>query len=150
MGSFMSGGDNWAITDTVCFSLFDQTPFAWSKVDVWSGRTAEFVRRAGFALLASLALHDKQGLDVEYRKRLALIRKHASDDRNFVKKGVSWALHGIGCRSPALHADALKVATDLAGSANSSERWVGRDVLRKLTSAATKKRLNTKSPTKAR
>jgi len=137
--------DNWAITDTACFSLFDRTPHAWSRVDQWSKRSAEFVRRAGFALLASLALHDKQSADTEYRKRLALIRKYASDDRNFVKKGVSWALHAIGCRSRSLHADALAVAGELAESSDPAERRVGRDAVRKLKSAATLKRLKSRS-----
>ena len=134
--------DNWAITDTVCFSLFDRTRHAWRKVDAWSGRSAEFVRRAGFALLASMALHDRHGSEAEYRKRLALVRKYAFDDRNFVKKGVSWALHSIGCRSRALHADALRLAGELAASADPAERWVGRDAVRKLKSAATMKRVN--------
>jgi 3-methyladenine DNA glycosylase AlkD len=142
--------DNWAITDTVCFSLFDQSPRAWAKVDQWAGRNAEFVRRAGFALLASLALHDKHSPDVKFKERLALIRRHASDDRNFVKKGMSWALHGIGCRSPGLHIVALKLAADLAKSDNAAERWLGKDALRKLTSPATNKRLHSKTATQAR
>lgn len=133
--------DNWAITDTVCFSLFDRTPHAWSKVDQWSRREAEFERRAAFALLASMALHDKSGPDVEYRKRLSLVKRYASDERNFVHKGVSWALHGIGCRSPALNADAIQLAEGLAASSDRTERWVGKDALRKLRSAATAKRV---------
>jgi 3-methyladenine DNA glycosylase AlkD len=142
--------DNWAITDTVCFSLFDQSPRAWSKVDQWTERSDEFIRRAGFALLASLALHDRNSPDAEFIERLDLIRKHAADDRNFVKKGVSWALHGIGCRSPSLNIEALKLATDLAESDDATERWVGKDALRKLTSPATNKRLNSKAATRAR
>lgn len=133
--------DNWAITDTVCFSLFDRTPHAWSKVDQWTRRRGEFERRAAFALLASMALHDEWGPDAEYRKRLPLVKKYASDERNFVKKGVSWALHGIGCRSAALNAAAIEVAEDLASSSNRTERWVGKDALRKLRSAPTAKRV---------
>lgn len=137
--------DNWAITDTVCFSLFDRTPHAWSKVDQWSRRQAEFERRAAFALLASMALHDKSGPHAEYRKRLSLVKKYASDERNFVKKSVSWALHGIGCRSPGLNAAAIQVAEDLASSSDRTERWVGKDALRKLRSAATAKRVARRS-----
>lgn len=133
--------DNWAITDTACFSLFDRSPHAWSRVDRWAARQAEFVRRAGFALLASMALHDRDGDDADYRARLPLIRKHAADPRNFVKKGVSWALHSIGCRSPDLHAAALELALDLAASQDAAERWVGRDALAKLRSPATQKRV---------
>lgn len=137
--------DNWAITDTVCFSLFDRSPHAWSRVDLWSRNSAEFVRRAAFALLASMALHDAHGADADYRARLPLIRKYASDERDLVRKGVSWALHAIGCRSRALHDDALKVARELAASSDPAERWVGKDAVKKLTSAATKKRVDRRS-----
>jgi len=133
--------DNWAVCDTACFHLFDRSPHAWRKVDQWARRKGEFVRRAGFALLASLALHDKKGSDDNYRKRLGLIEEFASDDRNFVKKAVSWALHGIGCRSADLHEAALALGRKLAASKDSAERWVGRDAVRKLDSAATWKRL---------
>jgi 3-methyladenine DNA glycosylase AlkD len=92
------------------------------------------VRRAGFALLASLALHDKSGEEVAYRKRLALVEEFANDDRNFVKKGVSWALDAIGRRSASLNREALALARKLAASADPGERWVGKDALRKLTS----------------
>jgi 3-methyladenine DNA glycosylase AlkD len=126
--------DNWAITDTACFSLFDQSPHAWGRVDQWCRRKDEFVRRAGFALLASLALHDKSGEDTAYRKRLALVEEFANDDRNFVKKGVSWALDAIGRRSASLNREALALARKLAASADPGERWVGKDALRKLTS----------------
>lgn len=133
--------DNWAITDTVCFHLFDRSPHAWRKVDQWSRKNGEFMRRAGFALLASLALHDKKGSDDNYRKRLPLIEEFASDGRNFVKKAESWALHGIGCRSAELHEAALAVGRKLSASEDPAERWVGRDAVRKLDSAATWKRL---------
>jgi 3-methyladenine DNA glycosylase AlkD len=133
--------DNWAICDTACFHLFDRSPHAWRKVDQWSRKKPEFVRRAGFALLASLALHDKKGSDANYRNRLGLIEEFASDDRNFVKKAVSWALHGIGCRSAELHDAALVLGRKLAVSQNPTERWVGKDAVRKLDSAATWKRL---------
>jgi 3-methyladenine DNA glycosylase AlkD len=133
--------DNWAITDTACFHLFDRSPHAWRKVDQWSRRKGEFVRRAGLALLASLALHDKKGSDDNYRERLGLIEELASDDRNFVKKAVSWALHGIGCRSAELHEAALALGRKLTASKDPTERWVGRDAVRKLDSAATWKRL---------
>jgi 3-methyladenine DNA glycosylase AlkD len=133
--------DNWAITDTACFHLFDRSPHAWRKVDQWSKRKREFERRAGFALLASLALHDKKGSDDNYRKRLGLIEEFASDGRNFVKKAASWALHGIGCRSAELHEAALALGRKLSASEDPAERWVGRDAVRKLDSAATWKRL---------
>jgi 3-methyladenine DNA glycosylase AlkD len=122
--------DNWAVVDTVCFHLFDRSPHAWRKVETWSRRRGEFARRAAFALLASLAAHDKAADDAAFRRSLPLIERAASDDRNFVKKGVSWALKAIGSRNSRLHADAAAVAQRLAASADASERWVGRDALR--------------------
>ena len=87
--------DNWGVCDTLCFALFDRTPHAWRKVEQWSRRRDEFVKRAAFALHASLALHDKQSPDAPFRRSLALIERAAGDERNFVKKGVSWALRAV-------------------------------------------------------
>jgi 3-methyladenine DNA glycosylase AlkD len=128
--------DNWGICDTVCFQLFDRTPHAWSKVATWADRREEFVKRAAFALLASLALHDKAAGDAPFLDSLRLIEPAAGDERNFVKKGVSWALRAIGRRNPALNAAALEVARRLAASPETAPRWVGKDAVRELTSAA--------------
>jgi 3-methyladenine DNA glycosylase AlkD len=125
--------DNWGICDTVCFHLFDRSPHAFRKVEQWSRRRDEFCKRAAFALLASLAGHDKKTSDDEFANCLILVERAAGDDRNFVKKGVSWALRGIGRRSPALKANALEVAKRLALSPDASARWVGKDALRDLT-----------------
>ena len=133
--------DNWAVVDTACMHLFNRCPHAWRKVDEWSRHRREFVRRAGFALLASMALHDKTGPHSEYTRRLKLIEEVAGDDRNFVKKAVSWALHALGTRSAELNEAAVAVARKLAVSGEPAERWVGNDALGKLTSAATRKRL---------
>jgi 3-methyladenine DNA glycosylase AlkD len=124
--------DNWAICDTVCFHLFDKAPHAWLKIRAWSRRREEFVKRAGFALLASVALHQKIAPDAPFAKALPLITRAADDDRNFVKKGVSWALRGIGHRSPALKREALRTARTLAASDTPSARWIGKDALRDL------------------
>jgi 3-methyladenine DNA glycosylase AlkD len=124
--------DNWGICDTVCFKLFDQTPHAFAKVTKWSASEEEFVRRGAFALLASLALHDKHSADAAFLKTLPLIERAATDDRNFVKKGVSWALRGIGHRSPKLWAGAMALAERLAGSEDTTARWIGRDALKDL------------------
>ena len=126
--------DNWAITDALCFHLFDRTPHAWRKVEQWSASRDEFVKRAAFALLASLALHDKRGPDESYLASLRLVEAGASDDRNFVKKGVSWALRAIGRRSPSLNAASVALARRLVASDDAGARWVGRDALRELTS----------------
>ncbi|MGH7579716.1 MAG: DNA alkylation repair protein [Gemmatimonadales bacterium] len=125
--------DNWAICDTLCFCLFDRTPHAWRKVDQWSRRREEFVKRSAFALLASLALHDKRTGDAPFLRSLALIEGAAADERNFVKKGVSWALRSIGRRSPALSDAAEKTARRLVESSERTARWVGREGLRDLT-----------------
>jgi len=133
--------DSWAIVDTVCFHLFDRTPHAWGMVAPWSRRRGEFARRAAFALLASLALHDRGAADELFARGLILIEGAATDDRNFVKKGVNWALRAIGGRNAALNVAALSVARRLAASPNAAARWVGKDALRKLASPAVTRRL---------
>jgi 3-methyladenine DNA glycosylase AlkD len=124
--------DNWGVVDTLCFVLFDQTPLAWKKVAAWSRRRDEFGKRAAFALLASLSLHDKSASDAQFLRVLPLIERAATDDRNFVKKGVSWALRAVGRRSPALREAAVELARRLASSSEPSSRWLGRDALRDL------------------
>ncbi len=125
--------DNWGICDTVCFHLFDRTPYAWDKVGEWAGQNEEFVKRAAFALLASLAGHDKTARNEAFAESLHLIEHAATDERNFVKKGVSWALRRIGRRNQELHSAALPVAQRLAASTDIAARWVGKDALRELT-----------------
>ena len=136
--------DSWAITDALCFHLFDKTPHAWTKIRQWSRRKPEFEKRAAFALLASVALHDKKAPDAPFLAALTLIEREASDERNFVKKGVNWALRGIGKRNEKLRIAAMKVARRLAASENSAARWCGKDALRELTSPAQVKRLRKK------
>jgi 3-methyladenine DNA glycosylase AlkD len=133
--------DNWAICDALCFHLFDRTPHAWRKVEQWSRRREEFVKRAAFALLASLALHDKHAPDAPFARSLRLIERSATDDRNFVKKAVSWALRSIGRRNQPLNMAAVDVARRLAESNGPAARWVGKDALRELTGAAVRRRL---------
>jgi 3-methyladenine DNA glycosylase AlkD len=124
--------DSWGIVDTVCFKLWDRTPHAWAKAKRWVRRKPEFEKRAGFVLMACLAAHDEAAADVEFLKLLPMIEHGATDERNFVKKGVSWALRQIGHRNAALHRAAVKTATRLAKSADPVQRWVGKDVLRDL------------------
>ncbi|HEX8489856.1 MAG TPA: DNA alkylation repair protein [Chthoniobacterales bacterium] len=127
--------DNWGICDALCFHLFDRTPHAWNKIEKWAGRREEFAKRAAFALLASVALHDKKAADAPFIRSLRLIEQAAIDERNFVKKGVSWALRGIGKRNAALQAAATAVARRLALSPQAAARWVGKDALRDLQSS---------------
>jgi 3-methyladenine DNA glycosylase AlkD len=133
--------DNWAVCDTVCFHLYDRTPHAWRKIKEWSKRKDEFEKRAAFALLASLALHDKVTSDEPFADCLPLIERAATDERNFVKKGVVWALRGVGGRSSALHAAAVALAQHLAAADDPTSRWVGSTTLRELRSPAAAKRL---------
>ena len=135
--------DNWGVCDTLCFKLFDRTPHAWRKIEQWSGRRHEFVKRAAFALLASVALHDRRAPDAPFLTSLALIERAAPDERNFVKKGVSWALRAVGRRNRALNAASLELARRLAASPEPGARWVGKDAARELASPAVQRRLAT-------
>lgn len=132
MERFCRGFDSWALCDTLCFHLFDRTPHAFDKVVQWSKRSDEFQKRAAFALLASVALHDKAAGDAPFLRCLPLIERGASDPRNFVKKGVSWALRAIGGRSHALNGAALEVARRLSKSPEAAPRWVGKDAAKAL------------------
>jgi 3-methyladenine DNA glycosylase AlkD len=132
MDAWAASFENWGDCDTVCFKLFDRSPFAWEKARQWAASPREFVKRGAFALMACLALHDKAAPDKNFLAFLPLIEKGARDERNFVMKGVSWALRSIGRRKPALNAAALKVAGRLAASGNPSCRWVGKDAVREL------------------
>ncbi len=123
--------DNWAVCDTLCFVLFDRSAHAWRKVEQWSSRRGEMQKRAAFALLASMALHGRLQEPAQYAQGLALIEREACDERNFVRKGVSWALRSIG-RCEGLHRDAMALSRRLAASDDASERWVGKDALRDL------------------
>ncbi len=146
MNAWASGFENWADCDTVCFKLWDRTPFAWEKARQWSRSPRELVKRGGFVLMACLAGHDKTSPDKKFLGFLPLIEKGARDERNFVKKGVNWALRGIGRRSPALHAAALKVARRLALSEDAAPRWVGKDALRELSSPKVRAALARRAP----
>lgn len=123
--------DNWAICDTVCFKLFDRVPHAPLKIRQWTTNRKEFVRRGGFALLACVALHVKDAPDELFTDGLQRIEQASTDDRNFVKKAVSWALRSIG-RRPAFKAAAKATALRLADSEDATARWIGKDALKAL------------------
>ena len=128
--------DNWGICDTVCFKLFDRTPLAWAKVAPWAQRREEFVRRGGFALLASPGAARQGG-----RRRAVPARACRSssaaraDERNFVKKGVSWALRSVGRRNATLNAAAVALAQRLAESPNAPTRAMAKPALKELSRA---------------
>ncbi len=124
--------DNWAVCDHACFHLFDRTPHAWGRVEAWSGRRNEFVKRAAFALLWGLTVHDKAASDAQFVYGLSLIERAATDERHYVQKAVNMALRATGKRKPSLRAPAITVAQRLAESSSEAARWVGRDALREL------------------
>jgi 3-methyladenine DNA glycosylase AlkD len=122
--------DNWGVVDTVCFKLFDRSPHAWKRIAPWTTLKGEFQKRAGFVLLACVAAHDKQAPEDKFIPYLDLIERGATDERNFVKKGVSWALRMIGLRGPVLRKAAKATAQKLVDSGDATARWVGREALR--------------------
>lgn len=123
------GFDSWDLCDQVCMNLFDKTPHAWTKARAWSRREEEFVKRAGFALMASLAVHDKASPDARFRPFFRDIAREAHDGRNFVRKAVNWALRQVGKRSPGLRREAVAVAENLAARESAAARWVGKGAL---------------------
>jgi 3-methyladenine DNA glycosylase AlkD len=128
--------DSWAVCDACCMHLFDRTPFAHVKVRAWSGRKEEFVKRAAFALMAALAVHEKDGGDDAFRAFLSLCEREAGDARNYVKKAVNWALRQIGKRNAALKAAAVASAERIAAQGSPSARWIASDALRELKAPA--------------
>ncbi len=132
--------DNWGVLDTICFVLFNESPHAWKKIEQWCKRKPEFERRAGFVLLACLPWRDESD-EARFLHGLDLIEQGATDGRNFVKKGVNWALRSVGRRSRRLHTAATALAKRLAGSDDATARWVGKDACQQLTGPAMLKRI---------
>jgi 3-methyladenine DNA glycosylase AlkD len=137
--------DNWAVCDGTCCHLFAHAQGAWSKAQIWSARKAEFEKRAGFALMAYLAVHDKTGSDRAFIRLLPMIRREAHDDRNFVRKAVNWALRQIGKRNLRLNRAAVREGERIQKMESPAARWIAADALRELTSAAVQKRLKAKA-----
>ena len=142
MERWARGFDSWDLCDQVCSNLFDRTPFAYEKATEWAGRDEEFVKRAGFALMAALAVHDKEADDEDLAAFLPIIEREADDERNFVKKAVDWALRQIGKRSRALNLAAIASAESIATMDSRAARWIARDALRELRSEAVQSRLD--------
>jgi len=132
--------DSWDVCDQVC-DLFEETPYAYKKATEWSSRKEEFVKRAAFALIAGLAVHDKKASDNQFEQFFPIIKHEATDDRNFVKKAVNWALRNIGKRNKRLNAKAIKLARGIHKMDSKTAKWIASDALRELTSQAIQKRL---------
>ena len=141
MDAWARGFSSWDVCDQVCGSAFLASPLAWRKVALWAARREEFVRRAAFALLATLAVHDKQADDQRFVAALTLIEAAASDERNYVKKAVNWALRNIGKRNPALNAAGIAAARRIQQQGTKSARWIAADGMRELGSEAVQLRL---------
>lgn len=132
---------SWDICDQTCGSLFDRTPFAYKKAMEWASNEKEFIKRAGFAMMAALAVHDKKAKDEMFMAFFAFVEKEAWDDRNFVKKAANWALRQIGKRNMILNKKAIYLAEKIQKQDNKSAKWIASDALRELRSEAIKKRL---------
>jgi len=141
MEEWVKGLNSWDVCDQLCMNLFDKTPLAWKKIIDWSEREEEFVRRAAFALLACLAWHDKQATDEQFIEFLPVIVQAASDERNFVKKAVSWALRNIGKRSKKLNQAALDTARAIQRIDSKAARWIASGAVKELESEAVRARL---------
>lgn len=141
MEAWVADLDSWDVCDGVCGNLFDRTPFALDKAVEWSSREPEFEKRAAFALMASAAVHRKDLPDAAFASLLPVIRAQAIDERNYVKKAVSWALRQIGKRSSGLNSQAVRTAERIERIDSPAARWVARDALRELRSDAVQARL---------
>lgn len=142
MNRWVAGFTSWDVCDQVCMNLFWKTPFAWEKAAEWSRREEEFVKRAAFSLLACLAWHDEGAADSRFLRVLPLIRRAATDERNFVRKAVNWALRHIGKRNGALNRAAIAAAREIRKLDSKSARWIAGDALRELTSEGVRRRLH--------
>jgi len=141
MEAWVADLDSWDVCDGVCGNLFDRTPFALDKAVEWSSREPEFQKRAAFALMASAAVHRKDLPDAAFASLLPVIRAQPIDERNYVKKAVSWAPRQIGKRSSGLNSRAVRTAEQIERIDSRAARWVARDALRELRSDAVQARL---------
>jgi 3-methyladenine DNA glycosylase AlkD len=142
---WVAGFDSWDVCDQCCSNLFDKTPFAFAKAMEWSKRKEEFVRRAGYVLMATLAVHDKRADDSKFLTFFPTIEDGSTDSRNFVKKAVNWAVRQIGKRNLKLNKEAQKLAVRISRIDSSSAKWVASDALRELRSSAVQAKLRRSS-----
>ena len=124
--------NSWDVCDQVCQNLFEKTSWAWEVIPEWAARDEEFVRRAAFALLACLAWHDKRAADERFIRLFPVLKKGATDERNFVRKAVNWALRNVGKRNVRLNRAALKLAREIRRLDSKAARWIAADAIREL------------------
>ncbi|MDP2720017.1 MAG: DNA alkylation repair protein [Dehalococcoidia bacterium] len=141
MEEWVEDFNSWDICDQVCMNLFDKAPLAWEKVAEWSEREEEFVKRAAFTLIACLAWHDKKSGNEKFVSLLPVIIKGSTDERNFVKKAVNWALRHIGKRNVELNKAAIIAAEQIRKLDSKAARWIASDAIRELQSDAIRRKL---------
>jgi 3-methyladenine DNA glycosylase AlkD len=136
--------DSWDVCDHCCGHLFDKTPFAYKKAKEWTLRKEEFQKRAGFSLMAWLAVHDKKVDDSKFEEFLTIIKKESTDERNYVRKAVNWALRNIGKRNTTMNKKAIEISREIQKIDSKTARWIASDAIRELTSEKVKQKLNRK------
>ena len=141
MERWVADFNSWDVCDQCCMNLFEKTRFAYQKAVEWSSNDTEFIKRAGFVLMARLAVSDKKAEDRQFEDFFPMIKREASDSRNFVKKAVNWALRQIGKRNVNLNGRAIEVAEEVQKIDSGSAKWVASDAIRELTSEAVRGRL---------
>ena len=145
MEAWVKDFDSWDVCDQCCGNLFDRTPYAFEKAQQWSRRDGEFVRRAGYVLMAELAVHDKGAADSKFMQFFGDIELGATDSRNFVKKAVNWAIRQIGKRNARLNGEAVRLAKKVGRIDSPSAKWIASDALRELGSDAVREKLRRSS-----
>jgi 3-methyladenine DNA glycosylase AlkD len=146
MEAWVKDFDSWDICDQVCGNLFDKTPSAFQKAVEWCHREPEFVRRAGFVMMAELAVHDKLASDEAFLPFFPLMKQYATDERNFVKKAVNWALRQIGKRNATLRASALEWAEQIRSIDSKTAQWIANDAIQELLAHEAKKNAHEERP----
>ena len=141
MEDWVKGINSWDVCDQVCMNLFEKKQLAWKKIVDWSEREEEFVKRTAFSLIACLAWHDKKASDEKFIELLPVIIRESTDERNFVKKAVNWALRNIGKRNLKLNKAAINTAKEIKRLDSKAARWIAADALRELESDAIQSRL---------
>jgi len=141
MEDWVKGINSWDVCDQVCMNLFEKNQLAWKKIVDWSEREEEFVKRTAFSLIACLAWHDKKACDEKFIELLPVIIREATDERNFVKKAVNWALRNIGKRDLNLNRAAINAAKEIQQLDSKAARWIAADAVRELESDAIQSRL---------
>ncbi len=141
MEDWVKGINSWDVCDQICMNLFEKSQLAWKKIADWSEREEEFVKRTAFSLIACLAWHDKKTSDEKFIELLPAVIRGATDERNFVKKSVNWALRNIGKRNLNLNKVAINTAKEIQRLDSKAARWVASDAIKELESEAVQSRL---------